>query len=192
MYEEKQIASFIQTLLPLTNEFSKDCNANHVIIQCIAILKQEYINSIYLILKRDLIEISITKFGCCTVQKCLDNLTGMKKEKIIKKIIKHYEVLMTNSNGSYVIQYILNLKKSNYCTELITLITSSNLKLLDYCNNKISSTILEKCLENLDEADKSILVEALINNSTIIESLSNDANGIYSKCLILIFIYNCY
>lgn len=186
LVEESQIIEFVSSLTPHVKEFAKDSNANHVIIKSISSFSSELSHPIYSVLKKNIVEISKTKYGCCTIQKSIDCFSlPERKEKLVKKIVKHYYTLITDINGSYVIQFILNLKKDISCTNLLYAMTKDSEVFLNLCQQKISCTLIEKSIENLEESNKTILIEAIITNQKLLDELASDSNGIYSKLLVL-------
>ena len=97
-------------------------------------------------------EIASHKHGCCVLQRCLDFATPQQKDQLVGEISKHTLVLVQDTFGNYVVQYILDLQVPNYiesinqhfihhvCTLSIQKFSSNVIEKVDCMTDKKSSS----------------------------------------------------
>ena len=180
-------SNFLLMLKGKVFELSKNENANHIIQKFIKYLKFPLNNFIYEELYENFQKIAINKFGCCVIQKCLNNGTKEQTEKIIYLIINNLFLLINNEFGNYIIQKIILFNKDFINYKIVEMFYNN---LYYICNDKYSSNVIEKLLEieNKDLIEK--IIRKLTENEKIIMSLISNQYGNYIIQKILIVCYN--
>lgn len=164
--------NLINNIIKNTLQLLKDNNGYHIILK-FAILNNR-LNEIEKIIQENLLEISTNKFGCCAIQKYLQNYP---EEKIINAIIFSTEKLIINIYGNYVIQYIISLNNKNY-NHLIVDKLKSNIIYLS--KQKFSSNVIERCFDYCEYPIKLILINHLCEEK-VVKELLFDMYGNYGK-----------
>ena len=181
---------FIELLKPFLSCFLKNENSYFIIIKCFDLF---YINDLTLLFdyyNKYVVDISCSKFGCVTLQKCLDIATNKNKNIIISKIIGNLPKLIADIHANYVISYVIQLKNRKHVKKIITkIITECNI--LELLTKKSSLSILE-LLTSID------FYKLGFNFSLILEIMKEylfrrfilDPNGCISKWYYIISISN--
>ena len=174
--------SLIEMLKGKIFELSNDENANHIVQKFIINIQYPYNNFIYEELYKNFVNIAITKYGCCVIQKCLINGNKEQKEKLIYLILQNTFCLITNQFGNYIYQCILMLKDEKINYKIIEIIYD---KIISLCKEKYSSNVIEKILEVNNQNIVNQLIEHITKNENkIIELLTNKyGNYIIQKIL---------
>ena len=180
-------SNFLLMLKGKVFELSINENANHIIQKFIKNLKFPLNNFIYEEMYENFENIAINKFGCCVIQKCLNNGTKEQKEKIIYLIIKNFFLLINNEFGNYIIQKIILFNKDFINYKIVEMFYNN---LYYFCNDKYSSNVVEKLLEidNKDLIEK--IIRKLTENEKIIMNLITNQYGNYIIQKILIVCFN--
>ena len=155
---------------------------NHVIQKLLTCgISPEYCNFIYKYTFENFSEITRTKHGVCVIQKCVSEGDKTQREKIFELILKEFDSIIKDEFGNYLLQYILiNIKTKEQFDEILPIIKTLELKIIEYCKSKFSSNIIEKCFENNACIVGENILENLINehSDNIMEILTN-RYGIY-------------
>lgn len=169
---------FRKSLDPYLISFMLNSNSYHVILKCISLFPENQNAQIFEVLKKNIFEICVNKCGCSSIQKLLDMISSEEKGNFIAIIIGFTNYFIENSNGNYVLLYIISLQRKEYCNNILNkIISNENFKQL--CKLKIPSGIIEKCIENVDFEERKKLIDLLLNEKTIIE-LIIDPQGFFS------------
>jgi hypothetical protein len=172
---------FKQNLQGKITKFSKEENANHIIQKFIIYIPFPYNNFICEEIYVNFLEISVTKYGCCVIQKLLINGNKFQKQKIIFLILSNTFNLITNQFGNYIYQSIL-LLNNDYINKIVVEILYKNLIL--FCKEKYSSNVIEKLFIIKNKYLISIVCDKISEN--VLELIFN----IYGNYVIQKMIFN--
>ena len=136
--------SFIEILKGKVCECSNDEHANHIIQKFILNIPFPYNNFIYEELYQNFMNVVITKYGCCVIQKCILNGTKEQKDKLIYLVLQNTFHLIRNQFGNYVYQCVLFLRNERVNLKIIEIIYE---KIIPLCKEKYSSNVIEKIFE---------------------------------------------
>ena len=136
--------TFIEILEGKVCECSNDEHANHIIQKFILNIPFPYNNFIYDELYQNFMNVVITKYGCCVIQKCILNGTKEQKDKLIYLVLQNTFHLIRNQFGNYVYQCVLFLRYESVNLKIIEIIYE---KIVPLCKEKYSSNVIEKILE---------------------------------------------
>ncbi len=136
--------TFIEILEGKVCECSNDEHANHIIQKFILNIPFPYNNFIYDELYQNFMNVVITKYGCCVIQKCILNGTKEQKDKLIYLVLQNTFHLIRNQFGNYVFQCVLFLRYESVNLKIIEIIYE---KIIPLCKEKYSSNVIEKILE---------------------------------------------
>lgn len=160
----------------------------HIVVSIIASFKDNYLNSLYKYIKKNLLSTSLDKYGCSAIQRLIEISPKIRQQSIINKIIRNTMKLISNIYGSYVICCILQISESqelNLKEILNKLKHEGNIKNL--CKTKASAKVLEKCLFYSSKVnDDSWLVKEFVDlflNKNNYKDVLNDVYGLDCKCL---------
>lgn len=183
MYQLRQvIESHIVSLM-------SNPHSSHVVVKCITCFHENQIVYIYDIIKKFLFEIATNKFGCSSLQKCLEICSENQKNLMISKIVKLANSLVVDTYGNYVLLNVISMKDSTIIKEILDKIISNNSNnIKDLCKSKVSSCVIEKCMDNSDQQTRNYLINKFKKEDLM--ELILDPQGFYSK-FFLIYILNC-
>jgi hypothetical protein len=136
--------TFIEILEGKVCECSNDEHANHIIQKFILNIPFPYNNFIYDELYQNFMNVVITKYGCCVIQKCILNGTKEQKDKLIYLVLQNTFHLIRNQFGNYVFQCVLFLRYESVNLKIIEIIYE---KIVPLCKEKYSSNVIEKIFE---------------------------------------------
>jgi len=119
----------------------KDINGSHIILKFFNTFDLSYTEFAYEILNQNLIEISLHKNGCCTMQKCLEIADLLIKREIIINIIENCLTLITDPYGNYVVQHVIYLRDFEDNRKIIMNLIKD---ILFFSKQKYSSNVVEK------------------------------------------------
>ena len=120
-------------------------HGNHIFQKYIEEVKFNEKNIIFDYLINNFNKISINKFGCCTIQKCLTNNDKNFKTKFLNLIYENINFLLSNQFGTFIFQFMIENETKEIKINLINKILPNFMKI---CKTKYSSNTIEKCLEN--------------------------------------------
>lgn len=177
---KEEISYFRSFLEPNLDYFLKDCNAYHIVVKGLSTFEESSALFIYKFLKKNIISLSLHKQGCCAVQKCLESASHQQRDILIQKIIKHSLKLITDSQGNYVLSYVVCLKNSIYIQDIVNkIITEGNFKAL--CKQRFSSSVLEKCFDYCTPDVRTSLIDEICSSKTTFKEILSDNYGHFCK-----------
>ena len=176
MYQLRQIIE--ASIVPLMS----NPNSSHVIIKCINCFNENKITYIYDLIKRFLFEIATNKFGCSSLQKCLEICSENQKSLMISKIVKLANNLVVDTYGNYVLLNVISMKNAKVIKEILDKVISNN-NIKDLCKSKVSSCVVEKCMDNSDQHTRDYLIEKFKKEDLL--ELILDPQGFYSKFIMI-------
>jgi hypothetical protein len=130
--------------------------------------------------KNNLYEISINSYGTRALQKILIDLSSSMTEEDINIILKFCKgniyPMIKDINGNHVVQCIIeNISNKDYLSPIYKEMTENIVNILKTKSG--SCCVFPKVLNNINEIDLDIMINAIIDN---IEKLINDENGNFS------------
>ena len=157
-------------------ELSIDENANHIIQKFIIYIPSPLNNFIYYEICQNFLLISITKYGCCVIQKCLNNGTNEQREKLVYLVLQNTYFLIKNQFGNYIYQCILFLKDDNINMKMVNIIFPH---IIPLCKEKYSSNVIEKLFDIQNEKIVNYLINYICSSQKRIIDLITDKYGNY-------------
>ena len=176
LYKSFICNSLIQMLKGRVTELSIDENANHIIQKFIIHIPYPINNFIYNEIYQNFLLISITKYGCCVIQKCLNNASKEQREKLIYLVLQNTFYLIENQFGNYIYQCVLFLKDDNINLKIINVIFP---QLIPLCKEKYSSNVIEKLFDIGNDRIVNCLINYICKNEKTILELLTDKYGNY-------------
>lgn len=176
IYMHDYLVNIFNILLkPNIVEFTKNPNANHIIIKYVSLIQSPRNDFIIHTLNANLFEIATNKHSCCALQKCLEYSNLQQKQMLLMTIAKKSPVLFVNQFGNYVIQFALMFEEK----EVNKIIINNYLnEFPKYASHKFASNIFEKCLDFSEKETKKLIIERLCN-PIIVQNLLFDTYGNY-------------
>jgi len=165
----------------MVDKFFFNTNACYVLFKIIEV-KIEETKFIYDFLFSNIYDISIHETGCSSVQKIIEISPIETKNNLIGKITSMTNILVNEKHGSYVLLKVISLKNDDYIEAIMNqILNQNNIKTL--FKSKISSNVLEKCME---KSNRNIVsqIYAKIKNKTCLLELILNPQGFYGKSLI--------
>ena len=121
---------------------------NHMIQKYLAIIKNvELTNFIYNYLYKNFMDIASSKYGVCVIQKGLSEGNIIQRKKIVDLILTNLIAIMKDYYGIFIIQFIFFKFDKNKFDEILPIIEKIEENMVDFCTNKFSSSVIEKCFE---------------------------------------------
>ena len=168
--------TFIEILEGKVCECSNDEHANHIIQKFILNIPFPYNNFIYDELYQNFMNVVITKYGCCVIQKCILNGTKEQKDKLIYLVLQNTFHLIRNQFGNYVFQCVLFLRYESVNLKIIEIIYE---KIIPLCKEKYSSNVIEKILEINNPNVVNQLIDYISQNENKVMELLTNKYGNY-------------
>lgn len=177
LMSNKDAAVIKHFLKPNVLTLSKNPNGLHIIIK--ALLKFSYLDNdyIYETVNAYFKSMSVDRYSCCVVQKCLELPINQYVEKLIELVIENAYDLCVDEYGSYVVLKVIQTKPSQVQKKMIEKLLS-NINLT--CSTKNSIQILEKSLEFIKGRLLKDLIYYLLSIETV-TIMANNSSGLFSK-----------
>ena len=149
---------------------------NHILQKYLStIKKKEFTNFIYQYIFNNFLKIVKNKHGVCVIEKSLSEADNEQRRQIHEIIYKNIDFIMKDDFGSFLINYIFTkLEKKNF-EEILPLIRKIEENIVNYCQNKNSGFVIEKCLERGDQKICEHFIKYLFQNhpNSIIDIVAN-------------------
>ncbi len=183
----KDAAVIKHFLKPNVLILSKNPNGLHIIIK--ALLKFNYLENdyIYETVNAYFKSMSVDKYSCCVVQKCLELPINQYVEKLIDLVIDNCFDLCVDEYGSYVVLKVIQTKPSQIQKKMVEKLLS-NFNLV--CSTKNSIQIIEKSLEFIKGRLLKDLIYYLLSIETI-SVMANNSSGLFSKYIAFNKYFSC-
>ncbi|KAI5292462.1 hypothetical protein KEM52_006340 [Ascosphaera acerosa] len=156
-------------------ELVKDLNGNHVIQKCLNHLAACYTQFIYDAVGEKCVEVGTHRHGCCVLQRCIDHASGEQKADLIARITENALVLVQDSFGNYVVQYILDLQEPHFTEPICQKFEG---KVPHLSRQKFSSNVIEKCIRTASRATCRSMVEEMLRGNEL-EKMLRDSFANY-------------
>jgi len=157
-------------------ECVKDQNANHVIQKCI-----EQVSSSHKMIQksfyRRVYDLSTHPYGCRVIQRMLEHWSRELKTPLLDELMTFTEELARDQYGNYVLQHVLQHTRT-YSIFIIQAVADN---MLPFSKHKFASNVVERCFCTAAEAQRDILLDAVIGNqnSSPLVSMVRDQYGNY-------------
>ena len=146
---------------------------NHMIQKYLVIIKNvELTNFIYNYLYKNFMDIASSKYGVCVIQKGLSEGNISQRKKIVDLILTNLNGIMKDCYGNFIIQFIFFKFDKNKFDEILPIINKIKENMVDFCTNKFSSSVIEKCFEKNERRIGELFIKCLF------EQHANDVIGI--------------
>ncbi|KAJ6836514.1 pumilio-like protein 12-like isoform X1 [Iris pallida] len=165
-----QISMVVSSLKPGIVSLMKDANGNHVAQRCLQYFSSEFSEFLYDAAIAHCTELAADRQGCCVLQKCIYYSKGDWKDRLVSEICSNSRSLSQNAYGNYVVQYVLD-QKISWATAAVLGQLESNYDNLS--TQKHSSNVVEKCLKYACEADRSKIIQELMNSPRFLQILQD-------------------
>ena len=165
-------------LQPHVVEMCKHQHSCHIIQRCLVSWNRSDNFFVYEQVKMYALEICTNQWGCCIFQRCMDYMENEHKVSMAQKICENLIVLIQDPFGNYVVQYILDMEIDFLIHSTIDLILAqcNSPKFLEFCCQKFSSNVMEKCIRVANRSQRRLLIDCVIGH---VGSLLEDAFGNY-------------
>lgn len=182
---DKLFHAFIKIVLPNLSLLFHDHNGSKVIHKLLLLDPSTQIQKQlqHSILDRLIIEIPVltsSKKGCHFLKNCIDAFKYDKLFPIIKSIEMNLTSIITNQYGNYVIQSVLEMKDVSIKQGVFEIV-KQNLAFL--ANQKYSSNVIEKCLDNNEYIANAFMKQILQGDTFERMLLGNFGNYVAQKVL---------
>ena len=182
---DKLFHAFIKIVLPNLSLLLHDHNGSKVIHKLLLLEPATQIQKQlqHSILDRLIIDIPVltsSKKGCHFLKSCIDSFKYDKLFPIIKSIEMNLTSIITNQYGNYVIQSVLEMKDVSIKQGVFELV-KQNLAFL--ANQKYSSNVIEKCLDNNEYIANAFMKQILQGDTFERMLLGNFGNYVAQKVL---------
>lgn len=179
--DETDIALVNSLIEPNLFELLVDQNGYHIVLKALFTLEKKDCQYIGHFLKQNLLQIAVSKRGCCAVQKIIEEPDIPFKSQLISKIVKLTSKLIIDSQGHYVINCVIALRIEKTTFQIISKILDEN-QLANLCRMKYPAYVIEKLLDYSSFKLRSKLIQSIINaTKDILCELLLEAYGCSSK-----------
>ena len=154
----------------------KSSYGNHLIQKFLTIIKEvELTNFIYNYLYRNFLDIVMSKYGVCVIQKGLSEGNDSQRKKIIDLILADLNKIIKDCYGNFLIQFIFFKFDKNKFNEILPIIEKIKENIVDFCTNQFSSSVIEKCFERNEIKIGEMIINCLLQYhfNDIIDILGN-------------------
>ncbi|KAL2462535.1 Pumilio-like protein 5 [Forsythia ovata] len=141
----------------------RDQNGNHVIQKCIECIPTEKIDFIISAFRSQVATLSTHPYGCRVIQRVLEHCPNdLQSRFIIDEILESAYDLAQDQYGNYVIQHVLERRKSYERSHIISKLSG---RIVQMSQHKYASNVVEKCLEYGDATERDLLIEEILAQS---------------------------
>ena len=106
-------------------------NAYHILVKCVSTFEEYLLNTLFKKIKTNLVSISNNRIGCCSIQKCIETSSIVKKSYLVNKATKNTMKLISDPYGHYVLLNIISFDNENDFKSIISKIKNEgNIKVL--------------------------------------------------------------
>ncbi len=175
--EEGSSKRFLISLEHHISKFVKDEFGYHIVNKSISLYDKSEIKFIYKYIKGNLLDVCCNKYGCLVVQALLNKSLPDIKDKLISKIIKISNRIISKKYGCYVVTYVIKLNEESAkemldrVKEELNSLVKLNLSKLPFeaflqYGNEVSLMFVKEMIERCDLSlilqDKSSLISKFI------------------------------
>ena len=175
----QELAACEQTLTPeVIFILSRDKNGAHILKTCVFDMDPKSCQFIYNIVTADVMRLAKHKFGCATLQRCLESGTDEQKQRLASAIAQYAKQLAVDNHGNYILQFIAQMELDGPKRALVDTLKGSY-KMLS--QHKFGSNVVEKCIlpGETDTSGSYQVVMAELMIEGVLEKLLSDPYGNY-------------
>ena len=171
-----QLNVLIRGLKPHIIDLIKDLNGNHVIQKILNKYEPADCQFIYDSIIEDLYIVATHKHGCCVLQKCLNHVTPAQLNQFSLAILQYdnFKVLINDQFGNYVLQYLISINSLEVSFQVLQ--NFHQYGIMNLCNSKFSSNVVEKYLKNCYNNESVNVAFANLKFDLIYRILIDDLN----------------
>jgi hypothetical protein len=154
---------------------------NHIFQKYLSVIKnKDFTNFIYNYIFNDFINIIKEKHGVCVIKKSLLEADDEQRNAIYKYILNNLAIIMKDFYSNFIIQYIFIQFEKRKFDEILPILIKIEENIVDYCKNKNSSSVIEKCFEKGDpDVSVHIMKNILDYHSDSLADIIYNGNGFF-------------
>jgi len=157
----------VDVLRPNLEQLSRSITGFHVIVKLLEKLPTQKCEEILEVICKDadsVVELGLDQWGCCVLKTCVDVAQNDRAELINDAIIESSLRLIQDPYGNYVVQHLLQTDTKQHV--LPRMIEKLKGNMLELCQQKFSSNVLEKLLITASKENCNILINCIIHPET--------------------------
>lgn len=159
-----------------------DQNGYHVVLKALFKFEQKSSHFIVQYLKQNMLQIAVSKQGCCAIQKIIEEPDIPFKSQLISKIVKLSSKLVNDSQGHYVINCVIGIRNDKINFQILTKLIDEN-QFVSLCKSKYPVYVLEKLFDCSSFKTRTKLVQSILFSKDALIDIILNAHGISSKCI---------
>lgn len=155
----------VDVLRPNLEQLSRSITGFHVIVKLLEklpTLKCEEILEVICKDSKSVVELGLDQWGCCVLKTCVDVAQKERAVLIKDAIIESSLRLIQDPYGNYVVQHLLQTDTKQHV--LPRMIEKLKGHMLELCQQKFSSNVLEKLLITASKENCNILINCIIHS----------------------------
>lgn len=143
---QEEVQRLVEDINKITNILIIDQNGYHVVLKALEVFSKDQVIYIISYIKSNMLDIALTRHGCCAIQKILEEENLPSRSQLFNKIIKLSSRLICDSQGHYVLSFVVSLKMKRYNYEIVkNLMKEADFSIL--CQSKHSASVIEKLID---------------------------------------------
>ncbi|CAH9077973.1 unnamed protein product [Cuscuta europaea] len=120
-------------------------------------------------------EVATTQYGCSSLNVCLNCISGVQRQLLLKSIAEKSDFLASDPYGNYVVQEVLMLRNDEITQKICDHLKRDYLRL---AFKRSGSRVVEKCIQ-ASEYGLGSVVESLLSSEKSLVLLTRDRFGNY-------------
>ncbi|RAL52771.1 hypothetical protein DM860_007539 [Cuscuta australis] len=156
-------------------ELMTSAQGQYVVQQCLKTFKPNENRVLYDALVYYLIELATCRYGCISLNICLDCMSRTHQTKLLEQIVEHSEFLSHDPWGHYVVQHVLTLKEENISRAICIRLERHYMHLAQRIGG---SHVVENCMKSSEFGMESV-VRTLLRREKALLHLASDKFGNY-------------
>ncbi|VFQ84827.1 unnamed protein product [Cuscuta campestris] len=156
-------------------ELMTSAQGQYVVQQCLKTFKPNENRVLYDALVYYLIELATCRYGCISLNICLDCMSRTHQTKLLEQIVEHSEFLSHDPWGHYVVQHVLTLKEENISRAICIRLERHYMHLAQRMGG---SHVVENCMKSSEFGMESV-VRTLLRREKALLHLASDKFGNY-------------
>ncbi|CAD7936387.1 unnamed protein product [Amoebophrya sp. A25] len=145
---------------------SRSVTGFHVVVKLLEKMSRDDVEKILGNLCKDaatVVAMGKDQWGCCVLKACIDTAEGERQQVIVDAIVSHTLELVQDPYGNYVVQHVLASSNCFMQQQVLPpMIKALKDHVLDLCQQKFSSNVLEKLLTTAPDVHKQVLIQGVL------------------------------